>query len=294
MSGGTMNCADAVLAIGAWCDGELTGDAAAALSVHVAGCAECRAEQASLVALRDEIRTQVPRYVAPPSLRALVDAELARAFADKPADAHAEAPAVAPQRASAAREAFSLSQLRTWWTRERQRWFAAGAFAGALLAVVVGALTGVVARHWGSDDIAVAAVESHVAATLGGHTITVASSDRHQIKPWLSARLDYAAPVIELANSPFVLAGARVDRLAGRPVATLVYHYRLHVIDVFVRPLADVGDAPPVTMVRGFTVARATGAGMEWLAVADVDASVLSEFAERLARESAAGQPAAR
>ena len=293
MSGGTMNCAEAVLAIGAWCDGELAGDAAAALSVHVAGCAECRAEQASLVALRDEIRAQVPRYVAPPSLRARVDAELARAFADSPADARADAPP-APVRAAAAREAFSLAQLRTWWTRERRRWFVAGAFAGALLAVVVGALTGVVARHWGSDDIAVAAVESHIAATLGGHTITVASSDRHQIKPWLSARLDYAAPVVELPDSPFVLAGARVDRLAGRPVATLVYHYRLHVIDVFVRPLADAGDAPAVTMVRGFTVARATGAGMEWRAVADVDPPLLAAFVERLASESAAGQPAAR
>ena len=290
MSGNPMNCAEAVLAIGAWCDGELAGDAAVALGAHVAGCPACRAEQASLVALRDEIRAQVPRHVAPPALRARIEAELARAFAD----AAAAAPAATPARAEPAREASAVSQVRTWWTRERQRWFAAGAFAGALLAVVVGALTGVVARHWGSDDIAVAAVESHIAATLGGHTITVASSDRHQIKPWLSARLDYAAPVIELADSPVVLAGARVDRLGGRPVATLVYHYRLHVIDVFVRPLADVGDAPPVTMVRGFTVARATGAGMEWLAVADVDASVLSEFAERLARESAAGQPAAR
>jgi anti-sigma factor RsiW len=285
-----MNCAEAVLAIGAWCDGELAGAAAAALGAHVAGCPECRAEQASLVALRDEIRAQVPRHVAPPALRARVEAELARAFADAAADATAAAPA----RAAAVPQASALSRLRTWWTHERRRWFAAGVFAGALLAVVIGALTGVVARHWGSDDIAVAAVESHIAATLGGHTITVASSDRHQIKPWLSARLDYAAPVVELADSPFVLAGARVDRLAGRPVATLVYHYRLHVIDVFVRPLADAGDAPAVTMVRGFTVARATGSGMEWRAVADVDPPMLAAFVERLARESAAGQPAGR
>ena len=284
-----MNCAEAVLAIGAWCDGELAGDAAAALGAHVAGCAACRAEQAALVALRDEIRAQAPRHVAPPALRARIEAELARAFADAPADAATAAPA----RASA-REAAALPRLRTWWTRERRRWFAAGALAGASLAVVVGALTGVVARHWGGDDIAVAAVDSHIAATLGGHTITVASSDRHQIKPWLSARLDYAAPVVELADSPFVLAGARVDRLGGRPVATLVYHYRLHVIDVFVRPLADAGDAPAVTMVRGFTVARATGAGMEWRAVADVDPPMLAAFVEQLAQAAAGPAPAAR
>jgi len=291
MSAGAMNCAEAVLAIGAWCDGELVGDAAAALGAHVAGCAACRAEQAALVALRDEIRAQAPRRVAPPALRARIEAEVARAFADAPA---AAGPAAAPARAASAGAAAALPRLRTWWTRERRRWFAAGALAGASLAVVVGALTGVVARHWGGDDIAVAAVDSHIAATLGGHTITVASSDRHQIKPWLSARLDYAAPVVELADSPFVLAGARIDRLGGRPVATLVYRYRLHVIDVFVRPLADAGDAPAVTMVRGFTVARATGAGMEWRAVADVDASALAAFVERLASEAEAAQPAGR
>jgi len=283
--GVSMNCAEAVVAIGARCDGELAGDAAAALDAHVAGCAACRAEQAALVALRDEIRAQVPRHVAPPALRARIDAELARAFAGAGVDAR---PAIA------ARAKEAVLALARSWTRERRRWFTAGAFAGALLAVAVGALTGVVARHWGDDDVAVAAVESHVAATLGGHAITVASSDRHQIKPWLSARLDYAAPVVELADSPFVLAGARVDRLGGRPVATLVYRYRLHVVDVFVRPLADAGDAPALTMVRGFTVARASGAGMEWRAVADVEPAVLAEFVGQLARTAAVPSPVGR
>jgi len=286
--GESMNCAEAVVAIGARCDGELAGDAAAALDAHVAGCAACRAEQAALVALRDEIRAQAPRHVAPPALRARIDAELARAFAGAGVDARLASPTIAAR----AKEAV-LARVRTW-TRERRRWFAAGAFAGALLAVVVGALTGVVARHWGGDDVAVAAVESHVAATLGGHAITVASSDRHQIKPWLSARLDYAAPVVELADSPFVLAGARVDRLGGRPVATLVYRYRLHVVDVFVRPLADAGDAPALTMVRGFAVARASGAGMEWRAVADVEPAVLAAFVGQLARTAAVPSPVGR
>ena len=286
--GESMNCAEAVVAIGARCDGELAGDAAAALDAHVAGCAACRAEQAALVALRDEIRAQAPRHVAPPALRARVDAELARAFAGAGVDARPATPTIAAR----AKEAV-LARARSW-TRERRRWFAAGAFAGALLAVVVGALTGVVARHWGGDDVAVAAVESHVAATLGGHAITVASSDRHQIKPWLSARLDYAAPVVELADSPFVLAGARVDRLGGRPVATLVYRYRLHVVDVFVRPLADAGDAPALTMVRGFAVARASGAGMEWRAVADVEPAVLAAFVGQLARTAAVPSPVGR
>ncbi len=135
------------------------------------------------------------------------------------------------------------------------------------------------------------AVEGHVRATLGQRLIEVASSDRHTVKPWLSARLPYAAPVPEGVDPAFVLAGARLDSLDRRPVATLVYRYGNHTVDVFVRPLADAGAAPALAVVRGFTVARAVGAGMEWRAVADVDAQALARFVERLA--AAAAPPSA-
>ena len=74
----------------------------------------------------------------------------------------------------------------------------------------------------------------------------------------------------EGVDPAFVLAGARLDSLDRRPVATLVYRYGNHTVDVFVRPLADAGE-PPRRLVRGFTVARAVGAGMEWRGVADVE-----------------------
>jgi hypothetical protein len=61
-----------------------------------------------------------------------------------------------------------------------------------------------------------------------------------------------------------------------------------------VRPLADAGDAPALTMVRGFTVARTTGAGMEWRAVADVEPSVLAAFVEQIAQTAAAQSTAGR
>ena len=82
------------------------------------------------------------------------------------------------------------------------------------------------------------------------------------------------------------LVGARLDSLGGQPIATLVYRYRQHTIDVFVRPLAD-GAAPlmpTLTTQRGFNVAHATGAGMEWWGVSDVSGDVLSALVARLAR----------
>jgi anti-sigma factor RsiW len=136
-----------------------------------------------------------------------------------------------------------------------------------------------------NEDFAIAAVATHVRATLGDHLIEVASSDRHTVKPWLSARLDYAPPVQDLASEGFTLIGGRLDYLERHNVATLVYRYGEHTIDVFVRPNTSRVRASALRSVRGFNVARASGASMDWLAVSDADPAVLSVFVQRLARE---------
>ena len=136
-----------------------------------------------------------------------------------------------------------------------------------------------------NEDFAVAAVATHVRATLGDHLIEVASSDRHTVKPWLSARLDYSPPVQDLANEGFALIGGRLDYLERRSIATLVYRYRQHTIDVFVRPETSHTPIWALRTVRGFNVARASGPSMHWLAVSDAEPAVLSAFVQRLARE---------
>lgn len=89
-----------------------------------------------------------------------------------------------------------------------------------------------------------------------------------------------------MANEGFALSGGRLDTLDKQRVATLVYRYRLHTIDVFVRP--ELAHAPSaLRTVRGFNVAHATGSGMDWLAVSDVSADVLTAFVQRLAHQAA-------
>jgi anti-sigma factor RsiW len=124
-----------------------------------------------------------------------------------------------------------------------------------------------------------------VRATLDDHLIEVASSDRHTVKPWLSARLDYSPPVQDLANDGFTLIGGRLDYLERRDIATLVYRYHEHVIDVFVRPDTSRALTSALRTVRGFNVARASGQSMDWLAVSDAEPAVLSAFVQRLARD---------
>jgi anti-sigma factor RsiW len=167
----------------------------------------------------------------------------------------------------------------------RWRWFTGGVLAGATASVFASMLGTTVLEWRAKEDFAVAAVGAHVRATLGDHLIEVASSDRHTVRPWFSARLDYSPPVQDLATEGFALIGGRLDYLDRRPVATLVYHYREHTIDVFVRPTASHAPTSALRTVRGFNVTRASGPSMDWLAVSDADPAALSAFVRRLARE---------
>jgi anti-sigma factor RsiW len=254
-----MNCSEAESLLAAQLDGELDAAAAAALDVHLVGCAACSAERASLLGLRARIAAVAPYHRAPPELR---DAALHLA---------------------GGAEAGSWLPLRD---APRRRAFAAGLVAGGA-AVAAGWLG---ATAWlgrqADGDLARLLVDAHVRATLAEHRIDVASSDQHAVKPWLSARLDYAPPVVEAPIAGVELVGARIESIERQRVATLVYRYRAHSIDVFVRP----GAAPDsVQTIRGFNVAQASGGEMEWRAVSDASAEILVPLVRRLARPAGAG-----
>lgn len=68
--------------------------------------------------------------------------------------------------------------------------------------------------------------------------------------------------------------------LEGQSIATLVYGYRKHTIDVFVRP--DAFDMPPSQELRGFNVAHRRAAGWDWIAVSDASPDVVDAFLAKL------------
>jgi anti-sigma factor RsiW len=249
-----MNCNEAAALAVAYADGEVEGPRAEAIREHLATCADCAAASGAVLALRARIRAEVPVYRAPPALRARV---MSAAAGDA-------SPKV---------------------SRERWRWLFGGAAAGCA-ATVLAWLVGTTLVDWrAGEDLAAEAVAMHVRATLGDHRVEVASSDQHTVKPWLSARLDYSPPVRDLPETGFVLVGGRLDYLDGKHIATLVYRYRDHLVDVFVRPQSTRVAATALRTVRGFNVARAAGPAFEWVAVSDVSADVLSAFVQKLSRE---------
>ena len=124
-------------------------------------------------------------------------------------------------------------------------------------------------------------VAAHIRALQPGHLVDVASTDRHTVKPWFDGRLDYAPPVRDFAGAGFPLVGGRLDYVAGRPVAALVYGRQKHLIDVFVWPGASAGSGGAV---QGYNVIAWAQGGMNYRAVSDLNARELGELAGLLRR----------
>jgi anti-sigma factor RsiW len=163
-------------------------------------------------------------------------------------------------------------------------WLAQGA-ALAGVALLTWAVTVAWLRPGEDERHAEDILAAHVRATLGRHLIDVASSDQHTVKPWLSERLPYSPPVADLSAQGYVLAGARIERVGGQPVAVLVYKRRLHTIDAYVWPVRDA--VGRVELSRdGFQLERFGAGGWAWWLVSDLNRNELDDLGQLLERGS--------
>ena len=132
----------------------------------------------------------------------------------------------------------------------------------------------------GSNGLPDQLVSDHIRALQPGHLIDVISNDQHTVKPWFDGRLDYAPPVKDLKSAGFPLNGGRLDYMAGRPVAVLIYGRRLHSIDLYVWPGGEgVAGTIRVGGRNGYNFRRWSQGGMVLWAVSDIGTNELAEFA---------------
>jgi len=242
-----VTCSIAREILGAYFDGELDASAELQFRLHLADCERCAAELDRLQMRRELIRGGSLSYQAPPELEARIRKSLG------------------PDR------------------RSSSAWRPLLAMAAAVLLVSGLSVRLLQMSRRASDAIAEQAVSSHVRAMMTGHTTDIVSTDRHTVKPWFNGRVDFSPPVVDLAKQGFPLLGGRLDYIAGRSVATLVYGRRKHLIDVFIWP-SHTG-AGGNRSAQGYNVVRWTQAGMSFVAVSDLNKAELDQFANQLRKE---------
>ena len=246
-----MRCDDARALVSVSLDSTLDEITADQLAAHLASCPACHDYAATMGSLTAHL-AEAAREPAPTGLLEAVRARL-----------DAEAPAAA-------------WRLPPPWLRQ----------VASLAAVCVLSVFGTWLVLREPDPVQLTrhdVLASHMRALLQDSPIQVASGDPHSVRPWFNGKVEFAPSVKDLVADGFPLAGARLDYVDGRRVATLVYKRRLHVISVFVWPSGGRPDSPAVlSTAAGYNVLSWTRAGLAYWAVSDLDPRELRDLAALL------------
>ena len=239
-------CADQSLLLGALIDGELDAANTALIEAHVARCEGCREALERLQAVHNLVAGEDVRYEVPDALRRRI--------------------AALPE--LSARPANS-NRLPGWLAPGL-----GGALAASLLTVTL-------VQPSTQSAVDRELISSHVRSLQPGHLMDVQTTNQHVVKPWFNGKIDFAPPVPELADQGFPLAGGRLDSIDGKTVAAIVYHRRLHTVNLYVWPAKAV--SPRTSVEDGFALAEWSDAGLRFAAVSDIPPDELGQF-ERVFR----------
>ena len=241
----------------AYIDGEIDAASTIELESQIEASPALRQEMERLSALHHVVQTRATRFNAPSRLSKSLRAAFPGAQTDS-------IPLGVP----------------SWW-----RTLAIGTTAAAV-ALLLWSLASTFLGRDARGVVVEEVVSAHIRSLMADHLTDFASPERHSVKPWLSNRLDFAPPVHEFASEGFVLVGARLDYI-GRKAAAIVYHYRQHIINVFVWPAPVSNDGSiKLSTHRGYNSATFESAGMSYWAVSDLNQNDLGQLAKLLQRQS--------
>jgi anti-sigma factor RsiW len=246
-----MRCEQAHELLDAFHDGELQSATSAALAGHLCSCPSCSANFNAHDTLRRRVRG-LGRTPAPARLATAISSSLREVRRAPSGPLH----------------------VRSWRALA----------ASHLLAVALGGATvlGLAQMRHAHTFTIQETIDAHVRSLIDERALTqIVSDDSHNVRPWFMGKLDFSPPVVDLAKDGFALLGARVDYLASRYMAALVYGRRKHRINLFVSPAGDGTAAAMASAARnGYTVLEWQAGGLSYRAVSDLDGNELRQFSE--------------
>ena len=251
-----MTCRDVKHLLHPYSDGELDLVRHVEIEAHLAECPACAEQEKHLRSLRATLSSPSLYHRAPAGLRTRVRLATSPATRGR-------------RRSSAQRIAIA---------------------AGILLLIGASMTIGTLLLREGTsaeDRLAERVVVGHVRSLQVDHLKDVESSDRHTVKPWFRGKLDFSPQVPDLSPRGYALSGGRLDYLADRPVAALVYQRRLHAINLFTWPAVDDEVKAVRSLSRhGFHIRTWQQSGMIYWAISDLNDQEFDEFV-RLFQEHA-------
>jgi len=241
-----MNCDEATWLLDAYIDGELELTQHLDLEVHLAACTKCKNTAEAAINFGFWIRINMPVYNAPPKLKARIRAALRKESGSQP----------------------DFRRL----------------LAMAAAIVVLGlllALARIAASQGTGQELIAEAVSDHSRSLLDNHLLDITSPDRHAVKPWFTEKLHYPPPIADLTQAGYKLVGGRLDLLANRPVAAIVYEHENRFINVFVWPVGDRAIDFDVQSHEGYTLCGWNKSGLNYLIVSELTAADMEKFEDQ-------------
>jgi anti-sigma factor RsiW len=243
-----MNCDEAERFLDAYLDGELELSQQLELERHLSECPECQAVLQERREFRALFNATAPSYKAPPELRGKILA-ITR---EEPAT-------VAPK----------VRRIPVW----RQPWL----YAAALLIIGL-SIAWTVFYENREHRFAREAVSDYLRALFVQHFCDVISPDPKVVNSYLTAKLDFSPPVVNLASAGYQMRGGRIDIVQNRRVATLVYRRDKDVINLFMWPATRHRFTGSDQVISGLRICTWNDANLNFIAVSTLSDADLDRF----------------
>ena len=233
------------LQLNAYCDGELDPVSATEFERRLANDERLKVRFDRLMSLRQAVRS-LPQPEMPARLEGLIRKKL-----------DAELPS-------------NVTILR------RRNWSFQSLAAAALFGAIISSSAMMTIAQYGQrENVASEVVSGHIRGLLAPQPFDIASSDRHTVKPWFTARLPESPQVPDLTTQGFALLGGRVDVIGHDPVATILYKHAAHTVSLTtLRP----GQSVPEQTIAGYNVRSWSDGNFTYVAVSDLPSADLATF----------------